>query len=472
MRLRIISLLLVLALCLSIPALAVGLLPSADKLFGEFMPSAEFALDRRPNTDETVDNVRTLTFVPFTDVDYVVFSKYLGAWGCTASEVTHDDDEITSEISKGSSKITFVYNRVLQTAEVIYPSGTRPETEKGGEGNEKEVLPSLISVYGVTMPTMKTVTGKKAASTEKLSNGSEVQTYNNVYQADYEAFGSYCAQCDCALAEMSVSGNVVTCKIEKQYASFTLEYDIVKLTAVLTYPMIAVLESKTGVADATVESILPNLDEIYGYALPNAAAVLERAPDMEIPAKDGTVTQLFNDFTDEDYSAFSKYLSSSGCTVSSYSVSGNVMTINLEKNGSAFTFEYDKVEKTARISYVDGARPENVGYPGPTPTPTPKPTATPTPKPTVTPTPKPTPTATPKYTVDQCYDVAISYLKSRLKNPDSLILHYYGYSAYDNCYSFTIDYSAQNSFGGYTRSSYCIMVDYTTCIVKYALGGN
>ena len=60
---------------------------------------------------------------------------------------------------------------------------------------------------------------------------------------------------------------------------------------------------------------------------------------------------------------------------------------------------------------------------------------------------------------DKCKDIAIEYLNKYLKNPSSLQIHNTTCTKDGDKYLFIFDYSAMNSFGGYTRSTYYCMVD-------------
>ena len=95
-------------------------------------------------------------------------------------------------------------------------------------------------------------------------------------------------------------------------------------------------------------------------------------------------------------------------------------------------------------------------------------------------TPKPAATATPKpsqtyYSQSECWSAAERYFKNlSWKNPSSVTIHSHSatYDSSDNTYTFYIDYSAQNGFGGYNRSYYFITVSAVTGRVTSAFGGN
>lgn len=66
------------------------------------------------------------------------------------------------------------------------------------------------------------------------------------------------------------------------------------------------------------------------------------------------------------------------------------------------------------------------------------------------------------YSQLKCELIATDYLESILKNPNSLQIHSISVAKSGNSYIFTIDYSAQNSLGGYNRSTFICQVDFMT----------
>jgi len=60
------------------------------------------------------------------------------------------------------------------------------------------------------------------------------------------------------------------------------------------------------------------------------------------------------------------------------------------------------------------------------------------------------------------------YLKSVLKNPSSLQIHSYRTINYDETYCFVFDYSAQNGFGGFSRSEAYIWITKTSKSVYWS----
>lgn len=231
MKRTIVSLVLVLVLLLSSVG-GAGLLPKANVLYGEFMPSPEFAVNRAPSSDTTENDVRTLTFTPFTDSDYVAFSKYLGAWGCECADVSSDEDLITVGVKKGELLVSFTYNRTEQSAALVYPKGTRPETENSGSGIEKDILPSIF----VEMPSLSAVVLRLADEEIIDPDGNRIVTFYGVTEEEFDQFSEYLDTFGCELKDYSVSDSVMNAVIAKQGATFSFSYDTANGVCVLVYP--------------------------------------------------------------------------------------------------------------------------------------------------------------------------------------------------------------------------------------------
>ena len=64
---------------------------------------------------------------------------------------------------------------------------------------------------------------------------------------------------------------------------------------------------------------------------------------------------------------------------------------------------------------------------------------------------------------NMCWETAKEYFENLLwKNPDSLTIHDHTSTIDEYSYIFTIDYSAQNGFGGYNRETAIIVVNGVT----------
>ena len=188
---------------------------------------------------------------------------------------------------------------------------------------------------------------------------------------------------------------------------------------------------------------------------------LGRLPSSKETLLDGSLQETYLNFTEEDYNTFSQYLQKMGCSLEEYHMDDNdVLVINLTNGSGKMTFSYDAVRHTGVATYPGQTRVEKAW------------SLTPTPKPAATP--KPTEgTVTAIYSEEECWQTALTYFNNlRWKNPDSVTIYSHSTNHSSDGYGFTIDYSAQNGFGGTNRAYYWITVDSSTNKVTGAFGSD
>lgn len=436
--------------------IAEGLFPSMNQLFGTAMPSIGAALGRV--ADETVDTERGKgeTYHSFTYDDYTAFGAYLGGVGATLEDTAVTNSTINTTLSVRGATIEFVYNWSSQTATIVYPSDTRPEMEKEDVENKASILPPV----GGILPSAQFAINR-APDSENTTDTGITQVWENFTDKDYNAFSTYLAQTGAALKQSSSEGGVLTAEISLNACSFTFNYDWHTRTASMFYPNGTSPERKKWNTLKGSGSILPKMNTI-GKDLPSMSQALSRVPDATETLADGSRRETYNNFDEADYTTFSQYLQTAECSVDGYHVEDDsVMVIELSNLTGTFTFTYDSLRHIGTIVYPRGSRVEAAWT---APTATPKPAATATPKPSQN-----------YYSESQCWSTAKQYFENlSWKNPSSVTIHSHSdtYDESDNTYTFYIDYSAQNGFGGYNRSYYFITVSAVTGRVTSAFGGN
>ena len=354
-------------------ASAEGLFPSMNQLFGTAMPSVGVALER--TADETADTGRGKeeTYRGFTYDDYTAFGAYLAGAGAALKDTAVTENTITATLSARGASMEFVYDWNSQTATVIYPSGTRPETEKEAVETKASILPPV----GGIMPSAQFAVDRKPDREDSGENGI-TQVWGNFTDADYGAFSAYLAQAGATLKQSSVLGGILTAEISLNAHSFTLTYDWHTKTATVFYPSGTTPEREKWNTLKGSGTILPKIDTI-GKELPSMSQALSRLPDATETLEDGSRSETYNNFDEGDYTAFSQYLLNTGCAVDDYHVeTGNVMIIQLSNLTGTFTFTYDALRHTGKVVYPKGSRIEKAWV---APTATPKPVSTATPKP-------------------------------------------------------------------------------------------
>lgn len=453
-RRRFFSLLLVLIMLIGTVS-AEGLFPSMNQMFGTAMPSIGVALGRAADeTGEEADS-KYEVYNAFTYDDYTAFGAYLAGVGAGLKSTDVTDNAITAELTVNGASMQFIYDWEAQTAKAIYPSGTRPETEKASVETKASILPPV----GGIMPSAQFAVGRKPDKEVAAENGI-TQEWINFTDADYSAFSTYLAQAGATLQQSSSEGGILTAEIILNASSFTFTYDWHTKTATVLYPVGTSPEREKWNTLKGNGSILPKMDTI-GKDLPSMSQALSRVPDATEALADGSRSETYNNFDEADYTKFSQYLQTAGCTVDDYHVeNGSIMVIQLSNLTGNFTFTYDTLRRVGTVVYPKGSRTEAAWAAS---TATPKPDATSTPKPSQ------------YYSEYECWNTAQSYFKNlSWKNPSSVTIHSHSatYDESDNTYIFYIDYSAQNGFGGYNRSYYFITVSAVTGRVTSAFGGN
>ena len=435
---------------------AEGLFPSMNQMFGTAMPSVGKALGLAAEETADTEHGKEETYLGFTYDDYTVFGAYLAGVGAILKDTVVTDDSITAVLFVRGASMEFTYNWSSQTATVVYPSGTRPETEKEAVETKASILPPV----GGIMPSAQFAVNRKPDKEEAAENGI-TQIWANFTDADYSAFSTYLAQTGATLKQSRAEGGVMTAEISLNTSSFTFTYDWHTQTSTVFYPSGTSPEREKWNILKGSGTILPKMDTI-GKDLPSMSQALSREPDAMETLADGSHSETYNNFDEADYTVFSQYLQAAGCAVDDYYVeNGSVMVIQLSNLTGTFTFTYDTLRHVGTVTYPKGSRVEAAWA---APTATPKPAAAATPKPSQT-----------YYSQSECWSTAERYFKNlSWKNPSSVTIHSHSatYDSSDNTYTFYIDYSAQNGFGGYNRSYYFITVSAVTGRVTSAFGGN
>jgi len=446
--------LLVIAIMMTSFSMAEGFFPSTNELFGQAMPSLSSTLNRQADEVKEVDGGQQVIFRNISAEDYIAFSAYLGKLDCTAENVAIEDGVLTADITMDGGKFIFAYDDQEGVATLFYPNGTREE-DAAHEGQGKgEALPDYLRNFGVGLPSMGPVVDREP--TTKKEPGFLQFHYADVSEAEYDDFSRYLKACGCTLADFSVASGVAAAELKQGNVSFHFEYDSNTHVATIEYPAFSFVEDGP-FEEADRVGLLPPADEAFGVLLPRIALATGLKSEELVQTEEG-LEETYQNFTEEEYARFSVYLQERGCSVIDYGTDAKgVLTIDLEKSGVPFSLIYDRIRNTAVMRYALGSRPE--------PTPTPEPTLIPT----STPKPQAKERTTTFYSESDCWRTAEVYFKGMSwKNPDSLTIHGHTSSLSDGAYTFLIDYSAQNGFGGYNRSTGMVVVDVTTGQVTMA----
>ena len=349
---RIVPILLILVMMLSINAEA-GIIPSSS---GIEMPSAEFAIGKRPISDTTVNDVRIQVYTPFSESDCNAFSQYLANWGCLLGKSDTVNGIFTAEIEYNAYKIVFSYEKTTQKARIEYPLGTKPEDSKSYAKVQKNgILPTYNEMFNVLFPTPSNIFNRTPL-TLREDYESKQYTYTNVAVKDYEDFGRYLAEYGCVLGNNSTVGYTTRCELYKRGATFELIYDAKNLLLTLKYPRNASVDLTIAQknTDDLPDTILPNSVLLNGVKMPSLTVITNQFPSVTEYRKDGSCKVTFENITESVFNRFDELLEKDGCKLSDYSTSGNELTAVIEKQGAQFTVAYNSISMMCEIEYPAG----------------------------------------------------------------------------------------------------------------------
>lgn len=427
-----------------------GLFPSINTMFGTAMPSIGVALERM--TDETYEDAsgQREVYSDFSYDDYTAFGVYLAGAGAVLKDSSASGSAITADISARNATMRFIYDWQTRTATAVYPSGTRPETERETIDAVASILPPVDGI----MPSAQFAVNRKPSS-EISDDVGITQTWSGFTDKDYNALSTYLAQSGATLQGSSSDAGILTAKIGLNTFSFTVNYNWHTNNLSVFYPAGTSPEREKRNVLIGKGSVLPKIETV-GKELPSISQAISRVPDIAETMPDGSRREVYTEFDESDYSLFSQYLLASGCAVEGYFVEDDsVMVIELSNITGSFTFSYDALRHTGTVVYPNGSRIEAAWAPR---------AATPM----VTATPEPIQNY---FSQSQCWSAALTYFKNLgWENPSSLTIHSHSYS-YDgsaHTYTFYIHYSTQNDLGECNRKTGIVVVGEITCIVTSA----
>ena len=425
---------------------ASGLFPSTDEMFGKAMPSVGLAIGRAADAQYEI-------YLNFSKEDYIAFGQYLAGTGASIKKYNTENGSIIATISARNAEMIFSYDWVIRTASVTYGSGTRAETELEAVEKRDSILPPI----GGILPSAEFAIGRKP-DTQSVGEEGLTLTWDMFSDDDYTAFSAYLAETGAVLKDSSIEAGVLNAEIGLNGFSFRFIYDWNKQSADAVYPEGTTPESSRWNAPVGSGSILPEIKDL-GRELPRISMALECEPSSTETLADGGLREIYNDFSEADYNTFSQYLQKTGCTLVDYHTDDSgVLVINLTNGSGKFVFSYDALHHTGITEYPVHTRVERAWAPVPTP----ESAATPESE-----------EETVSVSIDDCWRVARSYFYNlRWKNPNSVKLHDYTWNLNNDGIVFTIDYSAENGFGGTNRSYYWITVDPVTLSVIRAFGSD
>ena len=340
--------------CILLPGVfAEGLLPSTKQIFGEIMPSVQYAINRKPSREYAKDGALIQEYEGFKDEDYECFSRYLGKWNCEVIDIKREENTAILLIAKDDVSIRFVYERDKAIVRVYYPNGTtRVEAHRTYMEMGRSVLPSLDDVFGVKLHSPSTVWGRLPGDYNSQTGW---RTYYNVSTRDYEIYGAYLADNGYSVLSYQILG----AEDYNKYLSISIGfeddallevvYSLQLQTFMILYSDQGYVEEKEGHEETTNESILPPADLLI-VSMPTPSIILNRKPNYDYN-QDGHHVLVYCYVTENDFDLVSKMFLKYNCELIDWKSDDNSITALIGKDGEPLALYY---ELSNQLLYIWG----------------------------------------------------------------------------------------------------------------------
>ena len=210
---------------------------------GGVMPSAQFAINRRPSSEEIVDGNIVQAYKNFDDNCYLQFSEYLGKTGASVSDYTSNNGIMQATITQDTFAFTFKYDWTAKEGYVYYPEGTEPEKEERDVllGEAEPILPELSKV-GKELPRLSQAIQREPTSSGNNELGDFYELYAGFSQDDYNSFSQYLLSANCNVNDYRSENGTIIIELSNMTGSFSFTYDTLKHEATVIYPARARIE--------------------------------------------------------------------------------------------------------------------------------------------------------------------------------------------------------------------------------------
>ena len=210
---------------------------------GGILPSAEFAVNRKPMMTEENDGGILQVYKEFTDEDYTAYNAYLGETGATLQSSSLERGVLNAEVLLDGFSFRLVYDWNRQVLQVNYPKGTKPETKKWNVlCDEGPVLPD-VTALGKELPSISQGILREPDTVKELSDGGKEEVYTEFEEADYEAFSRYLQTAECTVKEYHVDANgALVISLENRSGELQFIYNQMEHTGTAVYPGVQRIE--------------------------------------------------------------------------------------------------------------------------------------------------------------------------------------------------------------------------------------
>ena len=335
---------------------AAGLLPSADSLFGVTMPDMRFAIKRDQDEEENTERGQTFVFRSFTPADYQNLDHYLASDGMKLKAPTTENKTIHADLEKDDATIVFSYDFPERTASMFYPSSVPMENEAHKVTGTEGILPILERAVGTPIPNFRKILEDHAEpEISQLDEHKEI-VYSGISEEDYSKINGYLSEYAFSLAEWHLEKGVFVATVKRNEEILSLQYTLTGQQFTWICPELYFEEDAFEMPKKPKQTALPELSAVYDTVMPRISSAILQYPDESETMEDGSFKEVYLNFGEKEYDAFSKYLSNTECVVGDYAIDETgALNISIRLKSNQFDFIYDRIGQKGVAVYPCGA---------------------------------------------------------------------------------------------------------------------
>lgn len=203
-------------------------------------------------------------------------------------------------------------------------------------------------IYGTPMPSIRSVTGRAADTTDAIDTGM-LLTWRNIDENTYVTFSRYLSGWGCTIDNVQVVGDVMSCTIVGQNCIVIMEYDHSDGIISILYPE-GTREEDQAIVNTSDSDALPHLDELFAVYIPDLSAAGGLALSQQTDCIGSTIIS-YNNVSLDMYSKLSTALGGTGCILTDFSVQRSTLTATVTLGNSTLTVVYNYNTQMMQLIY-------------------------------------------------------------------------------------------------------------------------
>lgn len=211
------------------------------------------------------------------------------------------------------------------------------------------LFPSSDELFGSYMPAFSSI-DDRLPSTSSDEEGI-IETYDSFTDADYYSFSKYLADTGCSLGDYKTEDSRIIIIVQRDGCRLRFEYDRGNLIARIIYLDDTRPEKEKSDVKEGKESILPQLEKLFGAEMPSLSKILSQDPIAGVSEDSSARIDCFDHVSLEDYYRVGIYFRYYGYTLISDTFKDRVITAVLEMKNNELTVAYNLDSKELTVTY-------------------------------------------------------------------------------------------------------------------------